>query len=124
MAIKQFTLVIKMKNQVNLPIPAIRALRKLGQDVNNARRRRRITGQLMAERAGVSRTTIGKIENGEPTTSIGSYAAVLFVLGMTDRLSDLVDASHDLTGRQLEEENLPQRVRLPSSKKNGGKHEE
>lgn len=48
---------------------------------------------------------------------------MLFVLGMTDRLSDLVDAVHDLMGRQLEEEKLPQRVRLPSSKKKDGNHE-
>ncbi|MBY0544225.1 MAG: helix-turn-helix domain-containing protein [Gammaproteobacteria bacterium] len=97
-----------------LPIPVLRALRKLGKDISDARRRR-ITAQLMAERAGVSRATIGKIEKGDSTTSIGGYSAVLFVLGMTDRLSDLVYATHDLTGRQLDEEKLPQRVRLPSS---------
>lgn len=70
-----------MKNPVNLPIPAIRALRKLGHDISDARRRRRITVQLMAERAGVSKATIGKIEKGDPTTSMGGYSAVLFVLG-------------------------------------------
>jgi transcriptional regulator with XRE-family HTH domain len=77
----------------------------------------------MAERAGLSRATIGKIEKGDSTTSIGGYAAVLFVLGMTGRLGDLVDAVHDLTGRQLEEEKLPQRVRLPSSRKKEDNHE-
>lgn len=97
----------------NLPIPVISALRKLGQDINDARRRRRITAQLMAQRAGLSRFTIGKIEKGDPTTSMGSYGAVLFVLGMEKRLSDLVDSMHDLVGRRLEDENLPQRVRLP-----------
>jgi hypothetical protein len=107
-----------MKTAINLPIPVLRALRKVGKDINAARRRRRIPIQLMAERAAVSRTTIGKIEKGDPTTSIGGYAAVLFVLGMTDRLGDLVDAMYDLTGRQLEEEKLPQRVRLPKRKKN------
>ena len=96
----------------NLPIPVISALRKLGQDINDARRRRRITAQLMAQRAGLSRSTIGKIEKGDPTTSMGSYGAVLFVLGMEKRLSDLVDSMHDLVGRRLEDENLPQRVRL------------
>ena len=106
-----------MKKQVNLPIPAIKALIKVGKDINDARRRRRITIELMAERAGVSPATIRKIEKGDSTTSIGGYASVLFVLGMTDRLSDLVDAVHDLTGRQLDEEKLPRRVRLPSSKK-------
>ena len=97
----------------NLPIPVISTLRKLGQDINDARRRRRITAQLMAQRAGLSRSTIGKIEKGNPTTSMGSYGAVLFVLGMEKRLSDLVDSMHDLVGRRLEDENLPQRVRLP-----------
>jgi len=98
---------------VNLPIPIIKALRKLGQDINDARRRRRITIELMAERAGLSRSTIGKIEKGDPTTSMGGYASVLFVLGMHKRLSDLVDSMHDLVGRRLEDENLPQRVRMP-----------
>jgi DNA-binding XRE family transcriptional regulator len=98
----------------NLPIPVISALRKLGQDINDARRRRRITAQLMAQRAGLSRSTIGKIEKGDPTTSMGSYGAVLFVLGMEKRLSDLVDSIHDLVGRRLEDENLPKRVRIPN----------
>ena len=44
---------------------------------------------------------------------MGSYGAVLFVLGMEKRLSELVDSMHDLLGRRLEDENLPQRVRLP-----------
>lgn len=97
----------------NLPIPVISALRKLGQDINNARRRRRITLKLMAQRADLSRSTVGKIEKGDPTASMGSYSAVLFVLGMEKRLGDLVDSMHDLAGRMLEDENLPQRIRLP-----------
>ncbi len=104
----------------HLPIPIIRVLQKLGQDINDARRRRRITIELMAERAGLSRSTISKIEKGDHTTSIGGYASVLFVLGMEKRLGDLVDGMHDLVGRQLEDENLPQRIRIPNkiNKKN------
>ena len=104
-----------MKKRVNLPIPAMRALRRLGEDINHARRRRRVTARLMAERAGISRTTMGKIEKGDPTASMGAYASVLFVLGMTDRLEDMADATHDLTGRRLEEESLPRRVRIPKA---------
>ena len=104
----------------SLPIPVLKALRKLGQDINDARRRRRITVELMAERAGVSRSTIGKIEKGDPTTSMGGYGAVLFVLGMEKRIGELVDSAHDLIGRRLEDENLPQRIRMPR-KKNEGK---
>lgn len=106
-----------MKIPVHLPIPAMKALRKLGGDINDARRRRRISIALMAERAGLSRGTIGKIEKGDPTTSIGGYTAVLFVLGMLDRLSDLADAAHDFVGRRLEDENLPKRIRLPNRTK-------
>lgn len=98
---------------MNLPIPVLKALRKLGQDINDARRRRRITVELMAQRASLSRSTIGKIEKGDPTTSMGGYGAVLFVLGMEKRLSDVVDSMHDLVGRRLEDESLPKRVRIP-----------
>jgi transcriptional regulator with XRE-family HTH domain len=106
-----------------LPIPVIKALHKLGKDIRDARRRRRIPIQLMAERAAVSRATIGKIEKGDPTTSLGGYSAVLFVLGMTDRLSNLIDPIYDLTGRRLEDEKLPKRIHLPNRKKNSGNHE-
>ncbi len=107
----------------NLPIPVISVLRKLGQDINHARRRRRITAKLMAERAGLSRATIGKIEKGDPTTAMGSYGAVLFVLGMERRLSDLVDSMHDSLGRRLDDENLPKRVRT-SRTRNEKSHEQ
>lgn len=106
-----------MINKSKLPIPVIKALRKMGQDISDARRRRRITMELMSERAEISRSTLAKIEKGDPATSFGNYAAILFSLGMTNRISDLVDANHDLTGRQLEEENLPKRVRLKTKKR-------
>lgn len=106
-----------------MPIPVRRALRKIGQDLCDGRRRRRITVELMAQRANLSRATISKIEKGDPTTSMGGYASVLFVLGMTNRLYDMVDATHDLTGRQLEEERLPKRIRYPRLKKSGASDE-
>ena len=104
-----------MANKTKLPIPVMQALRKLGQDISDARRRRRITMALMAERAGISRATLSKIEKGNPATAIHGYAAVIFVLGMTGRLKDLMDANYDLVGRGLEEERLPKRVRLSTS---------
>lgn len=94
-----------------LPIPVRRALRKIGSDINNARRRRRISTALMAERAFISRTTLNKIEKGDPKVSCGAYATVLFALGMVDRLAELADSKHDTVGLNLEEEHLPQRIR-------------
>ncbi len=96
-----------------MAIPVKRALHALGSDVRDARRRRRIPMALLAERAQLSRTTLTKIERGDPGVSLGAYATVLFVLGMVDRLADLADPRHDSVGRALDEERLPKRVRVP-----------
>lgn len=101
-----------MRSVSPLPIPVKRALNKLGQDMNDARRRRRIPMALLAERAGISRTTLTKVEKGDPSVALGNYASVLFVLGLSDRLAELADAGSDQTGRMLEEQNLPERVRF------------
>jgi transcriptional regulator with XRE-family HTH domain len=95
------------------PIPVARSLRKLGHDIRDARRRRRIPVAILAERASISRSTLNKVEKGDPNVSVGNYATVLFVLGMVDRLADLADPRHDAVGLALEEEHLPQRIRLP-----------
>ena len=100
-----------------MPLPVIRALRKLGQDIRDARRRRRIPVAILAERASISRMTLNRIEKGDPNTSFGNYATVLFALGMTDRLADVADPRHDTVGLELEEERLPQRIRLSRDKK-------
>jgi len=97
-----------------LPISVERALRKLGADIRDARRRRRIPTAIMAERAGISRTTLHKIERGDASVSLGGYATVLFVLGLADRLALLADVTRDATGLDLEEERLPRRIRMPS----------
>ena len=95
----------------SMPIPVRRTLAKLGSDIRDARRRRRITVALLAERASVSRTTLANIEKGDAGTSIGNYARVLFSLGLNNRLAELVDSRNDEVGIALESEQLPQRVR-------------
>ena len=111
-----------MKNNPfsKVPIPVDRALRKLGHNIRDARRRRRIPVAILAERASVSRTTLNKVEKGEPGVSMGIYATVLFVLGMIDRLADIADTRHDAVGLALEEENLPKRIRLTRPGKRRG----
>lgn len=95
------------------PLPVRRALHKLGADIRDARLRRRIPTALMAERASISRTTLHKIEKGDSGVSLGNYATVLFVLGLSERLTDLADVRTDTVGLTLEEENLPKRIRRP-----------
>lgn len=96
----------------SLPIPAKRALRKLGQDIRDARRRRRIPMALLAERARISRTTLTKVEKGDESVALGIYASVLFVLGLIEGLGNLADPVTDTIGRSIEERSLPKRVRL------------
>ena len=100
----------KKKTGIMLPLPITRALRKLGHDLKDARRRRRIPSEIAAKRASIARSTLVKVEKGDPGVAIGSYATVIFVLGMTDRLAELADPKHDAVGLQLEEERLPQRI--------------
>lgn len=100
-----------------LPVPVLRALRKLGQDIRDARRRRRIPVAILAERASISRWTVNRIEKGDAAVSVGNYAMALFALGLIDRIADLADAMHDKVGRELEEEHLPERIRLSRPRK-------
>src|SRR5688572_21786091 len=99
-----------------LSIPVMRAMHKLGGDIKDARRRRRIPTAVMAERAMISRATLNKIEKGDPGVSLGSYAAVLFVLGLEGGIAELAAAARDTLGLALDEERLPKRIRFTRSK--------
>ncbi len=99
-----------------LPLPVRKALAKLGADIHDARRRRRIPSAILAERAQIARATLVKVERGNPSVSLGIYATVLFSLGLIDRLSALADAQADTIGLRLEDEHLPKRIRLPKPK--------
>lgn len=95
-----------------LPRNARDALAKLGGDIAIARLKRRISTVSMAERAFISRNTLHKVEQGDPSVSIAIYATVLSVLGLVDRLGDVAERSEDEIGLDLEEDNLPERIRL------------
>jgi len=100
----------------SLPLPVKRALKKLGEDIADARRRRRIPTTLMAQRAMIGRATLARVEKGAPQVSLGIYATVLFILGLAERLADLADVRTDDIGLRLEEERLPQRIYRPRRK--------
>jgi transcriptional regulator with XRE-family HTH domain len=90
-----------------------RALGKLGADIRDARRRRRLPSAVVAERAFTSRPTLQRIEAGDHAVSIGIYAAVLQALGLLDGLDALAEASRDAAGLAIASDNLPKRTRLP-----------
>ena len=105
---------MRTKSLRTLPIPVRNTLRRLGRDIRDARLRRRLPTTVVANRAFIDRKTLGKVENGNPGVSVGTYATVLFILGMTDRFAEVADARFDRVGLALEEERLPKRIRSKS----------
>lgn len=92
-----------------------RSLGKLGADIARARRKRRLTLAMMAERMGVGMNTYARIERGDGSVAMSAYAMALFVLGFGSVLGDGADARRDDIGLQLDEEQLPKRVRVRKS---------
>ena len=106
----------KQRTPRRISIPVQRAIRKLGQDIRDARIRRRLPTALVAERAGITRVTLHRLEKGYSGVSVGVLGSVLLALDLLDRLQNVVDAQNDPLGRMLEEERLPQRVRQENKK--------
>jgi DNA-binding XRE family transcriptional regulator len=98
-----------------LPPRVKRALAKLGADVALARKKRNLTTMMMAERIGVAKSTYHKVEKGDPTVALGTYAMTFSVLGFGDVLGEVLDARRDDQGLLLDAERMPQRVRTPKS---------
>jgi transcriptional regulator with XRE-family HTH domain len=94
------------------PAAVRRALRKLGTDIYDARRRRRLPMAIVAERAFTSRSTLQKIEAGDSNVGIGIYAAVLHALGLLDRLGQVADIAHDDAGQALANAQSPKHIHL------------
>jgi len=86
----------------------------LGENIKLARLRRRLSTEQVAERAGISRTTLYEIERGKPKMFIGNYVQVLSVLGLEDDLLSV--AKDDLLGRKLQDAKLIIRERAPKRK--------
>ena len=90
-------------------------LKKMGEQIKLARLRRDLPVQLVAERAGISRASLWKVESGNPAVAVGIYAAVLHALGNMDKDLALV-AKDDEMGRQLQEFELLTRKRATRRK--------
>ena len=88
-----------------------RALRKLGQDIKIARKKRRMSVEDFASRLGVTKGTVIRLERGEAGVSIGTLSMALLALGELHRLSEILDASTDDTGLLLDQTRLPERIR-------------
>lgn len=93
------------KASYNILPPTEEILTTMGEQIKLARLRRNLSTELVAERAGISRASLWKVEKGDPSVAMGIYAAVLHALNNMDR-DLLMVAKDDVLGRELQDINL------------------
>ena len=91
------------KTPILLPNPK-QIMLELGTNIKLARKRRKLSSEQVAERAGISRSTLWLVEKGSPTVAMGTYLQVLFVLGLEKDL--LKVGTDDILGRKLQDAQL------------------
>lgn len=89
-------------------------LSTLGENIRLARLRRKLSIRSMAERAEIAVSTLGNIEKGSPSVSLGHYLQVLSVLRLDEDL--LLIAEKDMLGRQIQDMQLATRKRATKAK--------
>ncbi|MBI1767361.1 MAG: transcriptional regulator [Bacteroidetes bacterium] len=105
-----------MSYRKTILLPKIaKILVELGENIKLARLRRKLSVAQVSERANIGRTTLWAIEKGSPNVAIGSYAQVLFVLGLEKDL--LKVAGDDSLGRKLQDIKLLVKERAPKKNK-------
>lgn len=97
---------------VSIDSPAVAQAAALGARLRVARQRRRLRLEDMADKTGLSRSTIEAVERGALSTSFGAYLAVLTVLGLSRELDLLADPGLDRDGLALSLSVGDKRVRV------------
>jgi transcriptional regulator with XRE-family HTH domain len=88
-----------------------RLLEAFGANLKLARLRRKYSSETVAQRVGITRRTLSKVEQGDPTVAFGVYARVMQVLRLEDDLAKL--AVDDVLGRKLQDAGLAPKRRAP-----------
>ena len=88
------------------------ALEQLGHDLRGARLRRGMAIADLAVRTGTSASSVARLEKGDSGVGIGTLADVL---GLLDRLADLIDIRKDDLGLALAAERQPRRGRTSAT---------
>ena len=104
------------KASYNILPPTEAILTTMGEQIKLARLRRNLSTELVAERAGISRASLWKVEKGDPSVAMGIYAAVLHALDNMDKDLLLV-AKDDEIGKTLQDLKIDVRKRASRSVK-------
>lgn len=94
-----------------LPSAIRRANRQLAGDLKTWRKLRGLTQAQLADRAGISRAALGRLEHGGEGVSLETFLRVLRALGVLETAIKAVDPYESDIGRLRSEEELPRRVR-------------
>ena len=94
-----------------MPPSIRRALRDVADDASVWRKLRGLTQAQLADRAGVSRDTVVRLEGGDGGVSIENLLRVLRALGVLDSIVTALDPYATDVGRMRANEQLPRRVR-------------
>lgn len=92
---------------------ARRTARTLGKHVSTFRRLQGLTAEQVADRAGITRNTLRRLEQGEATVGLDVFLEVCRVLGILDFVVAGTNPYETALGQSLAEQNLelPKRVR-------------
>lgn len=92
---------------------ARRAAHTLGDYITTFRKLQGLTAEQVADRAGISRTTLRRLEHGETSVGLDVFLEVCRVLGILDFVLDGMNPYETALGQSLAEQNiiLPKRVR-------------
>ena len=88
-----------------------RGLRSSGENIQTWRKLRGLTQVQLADRAGISRDTVLRLEQGDGSVSFENVLRVLQSLGVIDGVLTALDPFETDLGRARAEERLPLRVR-------------
>jgi transcriptional regulator with XRE-family HTH domain len=93
------------------PMPVRRSLRDLGSHATAWRKLRGLTQNQVADRAGVDRKSVMRVERGDGAVSLEVTLRVLHVLGVLDPAIQALDPYETDIGRLRADDQLPSRVR-------------
>ena len=94
-----------------LPVRVRRSASEIGEHLVAWRKLQNLTAEQVAERAGISRTTLRRLEHGDPGVGFDVFLNVTRALGQLERVVKALDPYETDLGRARADENLPQRVR-------------